>query len=72
MNRLMNRAALLAVMLLLILPIRVHAEETSIVFTEEVQLKLADAFMEDGDTLILFAFVVSLDAYDRSRAICFD
>jgi tetratricopeptide (TPR) repeat protein len=49
MNRLMNRLLLLAVMLLLILPIRLYAEETSIVFTEEVQLKLADAFMEEGE-----------------------
>jgi tetratricopeptide (TPR) repeat protein len=45
----MNRLLLLAVTLLLVLPIRLHAEETSIVFTEEVQLKLADAFMAEGE-----------------------
>ncbi|MDP1993101.1 MAG: tetratricopeptide repeat protein [Syntrophales bacterium] len=45
----MNRLLLLAVTLLLILPIRLLAEDTSIVFTEEVQLKLADAFLAEGE-----------------------
>lgn len=45
----MNRLLLLAAALLLILPISLNAEDTSIVFTEEVQLKLADAFMAEGE-----------------------
>ena len=49
MNPLMNRLLLLAAALLLILPIGLPAEELSIVLTEDVQLKLADAFMAEGE-----------------------
>jgi tetratricopeptide (TPR) repeat protein len=45
----MNRLLLLAAAFFLILPILLPAEETSIIFTEEVQLKLADAFMAEGE-----------------------
>ena len=49
MNHLTNRLLLLAAALFLILPVTLHAEDTSIVLTEEVQLKLADAFMAEGE-----------------------
>jgi outer membrane protein assembly factor BamD (BamD/ComL family)/TM2 domain-containing membrane protein YozV len=45
----MNRLLLPAVALFLILPLGLHAEDTSIVLTEEVQLKLGDAFMAEGE-----------------------
>jgi len=49
MNHLMNRLLLMAATLFLIFPLSLHAEDTSIVLTEEVQLKLADAFMAEGE-----------------------
>ncbi|MBA4424128.1 MAG: hypothetical protein C0390_13695, partial [Syntrophus sp. (in: bacteria)] len=49
MNDVMKRILLLAAALLLILPISLRAEETSIVLTEDVQLKLADAFMAESE-----------------------
>ncbi len=45
----MNRILLLAASLLLVLPIALPAEDLSIVLTEDVQLKLADAFMAEGE-----------------------
>jgi tetratricopeptide (TPR) repeat protein len=45
----MNRLLLLAAALLLILPIGLPAEDLSIVLTEDVQLKVADAFMAEGE-----------------------
>ena len=49
MNRIMNRLLLLAAAFILIFPACLHAEDTSVVFTEEIQLKLADAFMAEGE-----------------------
>ncbi len=49
MNPPLNRLLLLAAALWLICPVGLHAEGTSIVLTEEVQLKLADAFMAEGE-----------------------
>jgi tetratricopeptide (TPR) repeat protein len=45
----MIRLLLLTAAFFLILPLSLRAEDTSIVFTEEVQLKLADAFMAEGE-----------------------
>ncbi len=45
----MNPILLLAAALLLVLPIALPAEDLSIVLTEDVQLKLADAFMAEGE-----------------------
>lgn len=49
MNLSLNRLLLLAAALWLILPAGLHAQGAGIVLTEEVQLKLADAFMAEGE-----------------------
>ena len=49
MSHVMNRLLLLAAALLLIFPLSLPADDTSLVLTEEVQLKLGDAFMAEGE-----------------------
>lgn len=45
----MNRFLNLLAALLLFLPVYAHGEDTGILFTEEIQLKIADAFMAEGE-----------------------